>query len=205
MRTSSVVAASAALVAGANAFGNATYVTEVVTAYTTFCPTPTEVVHGTNTYTVTKATTLVITDCPCTVTKPVITKPVVPAPSSVVPKPEESSVPAVHATSEAEVPVVHTSTEVISASNPVATVPVPTGAPSAPPQAPSAPPQAPLSPPTFHNSTVGVPPVGTGTAPPVGGATTTGQPPVFTGAATKAVAASGAGLIGVLGLFAFVL
>ena len=54
MRTSSVVAASAALVAGANAWGNVTYVTEVVNAYTTYCPSSTEVVHGTKTYTVTK-------------------------------------------------------------------------------------------------------------------------------------------------------
>lgn len=54
MRTSSVVAASAALVAGANAWGNVTYTTEVVTAYTTFCPSSTELVHGTKTYTVTE-------------------------------------------------------------------------------------------------------------------------------------------------------
>lgn len=54
MRTSSVVAASAALVAGANAWGNVTYTTEVVTAYTTYCPSSTEVVHGTKTYTVTE-------------------------------------------------------------------------------------------------------------------------------------------------------
>ncbi|PNP77145.1 hypothetical protein FNYG_09445 [Fusarium nygamai] len=52
---------------------NVTYTTEVVTAYTTYCPGPTEIVHGDKTYTVTKATTLTITDCPCTVTKPVIT------------------------------------------------------------------------------------------------------------------------------------
>jgi hypothetical protein len=64
MRTSSVVAASAALVAGANAFGNATYVTEVVTAYTTFCPTPTEVVHGTHTYTVTKVSHRIVHNRP---------------------------------------------------------------------------------------------------------------------------------------------
>jgi len=202
MRTSSVVAASAALVAGANAFGNATYVTEVVTAYTTYCPTPTEVVHGTHTYTVTKATTLVITDCPCTVTKPVITKPVVPATPVPVHTPEGSSVPVVHATPEPEVPVVHatpegevpavhTSTAVISGS-----VPVGTGVPSVPSQAP-------LSPPIFHNSTVAVPPAATGTAP---GSITTGKAPLpFTGAAPKAFAASGAGLIGVLALFAYLL
>lgn len=196
MRTSSIVAASAALVAGANAYGNATYVTEVVTAYTTFCPSPTVLVHGLKTYTVTEATTLVITDCPCTVTKPVITKPVVPA----VPthKPEEPSVPVVHATSAPEVPVVHTSSEAVHAPSPIAPVHVGTGVPSVPSQAP-------LSPPIFHNSTVGVPPAGTGTAPPVGSATTTGNIPAFTGAATKAFAASGAGLVGVLGLFAYVL
>lgn len=56
MRASSIVAASVALVAGANAhysYDNVTYTTEVVTAYTTVCPTPTEIVHGTQTYTVT--------------------------------------------------------------------------------------------------------------------------------------------------------
>ncbi|KAF3318488.1 hypothetical protein TWF173_007895 [Orbilia oligospora] len=40
--------------------------TTVVTAYTTYCPYPTEIVEGTKTYTVTEATTLTITDCPCT-------------------------------------------------------------------------------------------------------------------------------------------
>lgn len=55
MRTSSVVAASTALVAGANAWaGNVTYTTEVLTAYTTYCPSSTEIVHGTKTYTVTE-------------------------------------------------------------------------------------------------------------------------------------------------------
>lgn len=57
MRTSSVVAASAAFAAGANAWGNVTYTTEVVTAYTTYCPSPTSpthVVHGTKTYTITE-------------------------------------------------------------------------------------------------------------------------------------------------------
>lgn len=57
MRASSIVAASVALVAGANAhysYDNVTYTTEVVTAYTTVCPTPTEIVHGTQTYTVTE-------------------------------------------------------------------------------------------------------------------------------------------------------
>lgn len=47
------------------------YTTEVVTEYTTYCPSPTSIEHGGVTYTVTEATTLTITNCPCTVTKPV--------------------------------------------------------------------------------------------------------------------------------------
>ncbi|KAK3945843.1 hypothetical protein QBC46DRAFT_370127 [Diplogelasinospora grovesii] len=62
-----------AAVAGAHAWSNVTYTTEVVTAVTTYCPMATEVTYGGTTYTVTEATTLTITDCPCTVTKPVTT------------------------------------------------------------------------------------------------------------------------------------
>lgn len=66
-------AAALALAAGASAYSNVTYVTEVVTAYTTYCPEPTTVVYNDHTYTVTEATTLTITDCPCTIKKPVTT------------------------------------------------------------------------------------------------------------------------------------
>ncbi|KAJ4265650.1 clock-controlled protein 6 [Fusarium torreyae] len=67
-------AAALAFAAGVAAHAkNVTVTTEVVTAYTTYCPGPTEIVHGDKTYTVTEATTLTITDCPCTITKPVIT------------------------------------------------------------------------------------------------------------------------------------
>jgi hypothetical protein len=41
----------------------------VVTALTTFCPYATKLTHNGITYTVTEATTLTITDCPCTVTR----------------------------------------------------------------------------------------------------------------------------------------
>ncbi|WPH00440.1 Hypothetical protein R9X50_00326900 [Acrodontium crateriforme] len=51
----------------------AVYTTEVVTAYTTYCPESTEITHGTKTYTATASETLTITDCPCTLTKPVST------------------------------------------------------------------------------------------------------------------------------------
>jgi len=54
--------------------GNGTgvaYTTEVVTALTTYCPEATEITHNGKTYTVTSATTLTITNCPCTLTHPV--------------------------------------------------------------------------------------------------------------------------------------
>lgn len=55
MRFSTVATASAALVAGASAWSNGTmYTTEVVTAYTTYCPSPTQIVHNSQTYTVTE-------------------------------------------------------------------------------------------------------------------------------------------------------
>ncbi|KAM3497225.1 hypothetical protein MY11210_009713 [Beauveria gryllotalpidicola] len=71
-------AATAAFVGLAAAHSNATttaggdvvWTTEVVTAYTTYCPAPTSVVVNNKTLIVTEATTLTITDCPCTVTKP---------------------------------------------------------------------------------------------------------------------------------------
>ncbi|EAQ92346.1 hypothetical protein CHGG_00581 [Chaetomium globosum CBS 148.51] len=68
-------AAVLALAAGAMAFKNETvvYTTEVVTAVTTYCPGPTTITHGENTYTVTEATTLTISDCPCTIKVPVTT------------------------------------------------------------------------------------------------------------------------------------
>jgi len=67
------VAAVLAAAAGAHAWSNITYTTEVVTALTTYCPGPTKITHAGSTYTVTSATTLTITNCPCTVTRPVTT------------------------------------------------------------------------------------------------------------------------------------
>ncbi|KAF2725205.1 hypothetical protein K431DRAFT_281162 [Polychaeton citri CBS 116435] len=57
------------------------YTTEVVTAYTTYCPLPTTVVPGNGkTYTVTSATTLTVLDCPCTISHPLSPPP--PPPTS---------------------------------------------------------------------------------------------------------------------------
>lgn len=82
--TAAVVLAAAA---GAAAWGNETVVTEVVDTYTTYCPYATEITHGSKTYTVTEATTLTITDCPCTITKPVTTTSSVSCPPTEVPVP----------------------------------------------------------------------------------------------------------------------
>jgi len=73
MKFTAAVVLAAAAGASAHAHGNVTVVTEVVESYVTYCPGPTEITHGGTTYTVTEATTLTITDCPCTITKPVIT------------------------------------------------------------------------------------------------------------------------------------
>lgn len=51
------------------------YTTEVVTALTTYCPAATTLTYNSKTYTITSATTLTITDCPCTIHKPVPTGP----------------------------------------------------------------------------------------------------------------------------------
>lgn len=79
----STVAAVVALAAtvSANYNGTVVYTTDVYTAYTTVCPAATELTYNGVTYTATESTTLTITNCPCTIVKPVTTSSVV-APSS---------------------------------------------------------------------------------------------------------------------------
>lgn len=65
------------------------YVTKTTEKYETYCPGPTTITYGTQTYTVTEETTLTITDCPCTyveTTYPTET-PVVPTEKPYVPAP----------------------------------------------------------------------------------------------------------------------
>ncbi|GAO18470.1 uncharacterized protein UV8b_07280 [Ustilaginoidea virens] len=76
MKFSLAFLAAAAGVSAHSSF-NGTVVTEVVSSYVTYCPGPTQITHGNKTYTVTEATTLTITDCPCTIHRPVVTTPVV--------------------------------------------------------------------------------------------------------------------------------
>ncbi|GME75379.1 unnamed protein product [[Candida] boidinii] len=63
-----------------------TTVSEVVTAITTYCPEATEIVTNGVTYTVTGATTLTITDCPCTKEKVITTTTVTTYETSTTPK-----------------------------------------------------------------------------------------------------------------------
>ncbi len=76
MRYSTIVASLVTLAAPSVFAGNYSNVTEVydtvtayevVTEFTTYCPEPTTLTYGTKTITVTGATTLTITDCPCTI------------------------------------------------------------------------------------------------------------------------------------------
>ncbi|KAL9602101.1 MAG: hypothetical protein Q9219_002097 [cf. Caloplaca sp. 3 TL-2023] len=226
---SSMITASAALVAGAAAHYNGSepiqYTTEVVTAYTTYCPASTQITHGGQTYTVTEATTLTITNCPCTVTKPVSSAPVVycstcPPTSPIAPVVPTTSavVPPAPVNPVTSVPTVAPvpTTPVVPVS-PV--VPIGTGSVVVPPPVTtgtSGPVPPPVSPPIYGNNTVPVPtgtapvvpgvPSAPGTAAPSGtGVSTPGSSPVpFQGAAPK-MAASGASLAGLLGLAVFFL
>jgi carbohydrate-binding DOMON domain-containing protein len=77
MKFSVAAVLAVASVAMAHYNASVAYTTEVVTAYTTYCPGPTIITHSDKTYTITSATTFTITDCPCTVVKPVTTSSVV--------------------------------------------------------------------------------------------------------------------------------
>ncbi|KAI8669331.1 hypothetical protein NCS57_00747900 [Fusarium keratoplasticum] len=124
-------AAALAFAAGVSAYakGNVTYTTEVVTAYTTYCPGPTEITHGGKTYTITEATTLTITDCPCTITKPVITTSAVVCHDCPAPPPAKGG-------NSTFVPVVPTGTAPGKPGKPEGPVATPTG--GAPEEVPTA-------------------------------------------------------------------
>jgi len=77
-----VIALAASTAAAGYTNGTVVYTTEVHTAYTTVCPASTELTFNGVTYTATASTTLTITNCPCTIVKPVTTSSVVAAPSA---------------------------------------------------------------------------------------------------------------------------
>lgn len=76
-----VVALAATTATAGYTNGTVVYTTEVHTAYTTVCPASTQLTFNGVTYTATASTTLTITNCPCTVVRPVTTSSVVAAPS----------------------------------------------------------------------------------------------------------------------------
>ncbi|KAL8990760.1 MAG: hypothetical protein Q9177_000660 [Variospora cf. flavescens] len=190
--------ASATLVAGVAAHGhlNSTvpvYTTKHVTAYVTFCPAPTEIVHGSSTITVTSATTLTI-DCPtgCPIVQTV-------APTTA----HEAEVSLAQPTDVIPAPVTSTAEHLPSDVSDSPVAPINTGVSPLSPVSP-------VIPPTYSNSTgPGVPtaPVvpilPTGTAAPSGTGVSSPVAP-FEGAAPK-MAASGASLVALLGLAVFFL
>ncbi|KAM3074638.1 hypothetical protein ACMFMG_008066 [Clarireedia jacksonii] len=75
----STIAVASAVAAVVSANGNhtatpsAVWVTDVVTSFTTVCPAATSFAFNGVTYTATESETVTITNCPCTVSKPVYT------------------------------------------------------------------------------------------------------------------------------------
>jgi len=84
MKYSAVAVLAAAATASAWANDTIVWTTEVVDTYTTVCPGNAAVTVGGSTYTNTKtvASTIVVTDCPCTVSKPVYSTSSVAVPTS---------------------------------------------------------------------------------------------------------------------------
>jgi hypothetical protein len=80
------VAAVLAVAATASAWSNATvsYVTEVVDVYTTVCPASSTLTFNGVTYTntLTTSSTITVTNCPCTISKPVYTSSAVAVPTT---------------------------------------------------------------------------------------------------------------------------
>lgn len=135
-------AAVAALVAVANAYAYntnttstpvapPTYETTTVSHFTTVCAGPTEIPVGpSSTITVTEATTLTVTDCPCTLTYPVMPTEV---PSTYVPvHPTTAAPPApVYPTSNGTVPAPPAPVYPTGTGAPTTGVPAPTEFPGA--------------------------------------------------------------------------
>lgn len=71
--SAAAVLALAATAAASYSNETVVYTTEVHTAYTTVCPAATELTYNGVTYTATESQTLTITNCPCTIVKPVVT------------------------------------------------------------------------------------------------------------------------------------
>lgn len=108
MKYAAVLALAGLAAAGAVPAKNGTvYTTEVVTAYTTYCPEPTTITDGDNTITITEPTTVTITHCPggCTIEKPVYSTSAVVCGEECAPKPTANgTVPTYHPTGGIPVP-----------------------------------------------------------------------------------------------------
>jgi hypothetical protein len=130
--------AVAALVASANAYAYAVnstslaYETTIVSTISTVCEGPTEIPVGpSSTITVTGHTTVIVTDCPCTLTYPVAPTTAPAAPSSYAPSESSSEAPAVPTTAAPVAPVYPTGSNGTAPAAPTGSGAAPTtGAPT---------------------------------------------------------------------------
>ncbi|KAJ5860569.1 uncharacterized protein N7529_007879 [Penicillium soppii] len=81
----------AALAAGAVGAVASGVTTEVITAYTTYCPEATSIVHGSQTYSISTPGHITMTNGPFTVTRPLVTSTVTKCQSCSTPVPQVSS------------------------------------------------------------------------------------------------------------------
>lgn len=199
------VAAPFALVAGANAW-NTSYTTEVVTSFTTYCPEATTLTQNSKAYTVTKDQTLTITDCPCTLTHPIVESSATPAPISTSSVAQVISIIASPSSFSTE-----TASQTVASSATVVSVPSVSAAPVASGISPAVSSAAAFSAP--YPTTVVSASVALGTAAPIGSASSVPSSPVspvspstspFTGAGKRLVA-SGTSIAAVFALAAFFL
>ncbi|CAD6580347.1 MAG: hypothetical protein ASARMPREDX12_009537 [Alectoria sarmentosa] len=199
----SIIAAPIALAASVSAGEYATsYTTEIVETLTTYCSSATSLSINGKIHTVTEATTLTISDCPCTLTHPVVatsatpvavsSTPVAPIVTPVVSSASvvvaSSSAPAVILSTGPAAPVVPLSSAVAVAPYPVSnsTTLVPVGSASAGTASPSAPSVSLVSTPATTS------------------VTTPAAKTTFKGAADR-MAASSFSLVALLGLAAYLL
>ncbi|EFE33336.1 GPI anchored serine-threonine rich protein [Trichophyton benhamiae CBS 112371] len=190
MRYSVAAAAAMASLASASIMGTGSsmpdVVTEVMTNFETYCPSPTSFTYGTQTYTMTAPGTLTFTE-PCTVTRTLTSSTATECSSWYEERERERDTNFCSPTAPAPT------------SAPTGGIPG-TGAP-VPVPAPTGGSTSIYTPPTYPNSTAQAPPMGTAS----GTGVITAPLPTYTGAASRAVVGAGAGLAGLLGLAALLL
>ncbi|KAJ9151576.1 hypothetical protein NKR19_g4806 [Coniochaeta hoffmannii] len=144
MRLLDIAASVVGFAAWAQAWGTGTgvdstvYTTIVVPTYTTYCPEPTTFAYKNITYTVTKPTTITITNCPCTLSihKP---PPVTTTTTYTIPPPNNQTTTGFHNTTvtTATLTITPPPTTDLQGETPITTTPSPTKTPVGPTSTPT--------------------------------------------------------------------